>query len=337
MKKIILIFSFFFAFSIQAQDVHYSQFYNTPLTLNPALTGLVNGNWRISGIYRNQWSVTNNFGNPSYSTPSISFDAPIRLKNSKSALGLGGLILNDKVAGGLLNDFQAAISLSYILGLGQNANHQLSFGLQPFIWNRNFSNDLQFASDINGSGQSQLLDGNSFNHFDVNTGLLYFGNLSDKLNFYLGGSLFNIARPNMGYLQNSSTNFYFRYSAHTGFEIGNPKKLSILPSILFMRQINVDQLNTGIAAGIGIKESTRLLLGLYSRTNGWINNLSIDALIPYIGFEHKGFSTGISYDYTLSDFQDAIGNSNALELSLSYVHNKRNSEEVGYKLFCPRF
>jgi len=38
-----------------AQDPNFSQFFASPLTLNPALTGKFDGNFRLAGNYRNQW------------------------------------------------------------------------------------------------------------------------------------------------------------------------------------------------------------------------------------------------------------------------------------------
>ena len=59
--------------TVQAQDVHFTQFDATPMIVNPAFTGAFNGSWRASGIYRNQWrSVTVPFV-----TYAASFDAPI--------------------------------------------------------------------------------------------------------------------------------------------------------------------------------------------------------------------------------------------------------------------
>ena len=43
--------------SSQAQDIHFSQYYNSPLTTNPALTGIFRGDIRAYGIYRSQWSA----------------------------------------------------------------------------------------------------------------------------------------------------------------------------------------------------------------------------------------------------------------------------------------
>lgn len=42
--------------ALRAQvDPHFTQYYVYPSWLNPALTGAFDGDYRISGIYRNQW------------------------------------------------------------------------------------------------------------------------------------------------------------------------------------------------------------------------------------------------------------------------------------------
>src|SRR5690242_16348712 len=57
----------------RAQDPGFSQFFASPLTLNPALTGKFNGVVRVAGNYRNQWPTINN----AFITSTISVDAPI--------------------------------------------------------------------------------------------------------------------------------------------------------------------------------------------------------------------------------------------------------------------
>ena len=52
-------------------DPHFSQYYAYPLWLNPALTGILDGDYRISADYRNQWA---NYGKP-FSTAGVSIDA----------------------------------------------------------------------------------------------------------------------------------------------------------------------------------------------------------------------------------------------------------------------
>ena len=34
-----------------SQDLHYSQFYNAPLVISPALTGIFNGDQRFYGLF----------------------------------------------------------------------------------------------------------------------------------------------------------------------------------------------------------------------------------------------------------------------------------------------
>jgi peptidoglycan-associated lipoprotein len=87
LKKIIpFLITIIFAFThlVQAQDIHFTQFYATPQTLNPALTGVSEGSYRFTGIYRNQWSSVT----IPYVTYGASFD--IRILQSDGRAGFGG-------------------------------------------------------------------------------------------------------------------------------------------------------------------------------------------------------------------------------------------------------
>src|SRR5579863_3685060 len=45
-----------------AQDLHFSQFFEAPMLRNPGLAGIFDGDYRIQGVYRDQWnSVTNGY------------------------------------------------------------------------------------------------------------------------------------------------------------------------------------------------------------------------------------------------------------------------------------
>ena len=65
---------------ISAQDIHFSMFYASPITLNPALTGVFDGTYRVAAIYRNQWQSVST----PYNTFAASFDIKLlqdKLKN----------------------------------------------------------------------------------------------------------------------------------------------------------------------------------------------------------------------------------------------------------------
>ena len=79
MKKLICTLSICLTLALcaSAQDPNFSQFFASPLTLNPALTGKFDGVYRVAGNYRNQWPTINN----AFRTYTASFDMGI-LKNS---------------------------------------------------------------------------------------------------------------------------------------------------------------------------------------------------------------------------------------------------------------
>src|SRR5436305_8270435 len=75
-----------------SQDIHFSQFFETPLLRNPALAGIFSGDLRIQGVYRTQWnSVT-----VPYQTGSFNGEYKQPIGKSDDFITLGGEILYDK-------------------------------------------------------------------------------------------------------------------------------------------------------------------------------------------------------------------------------------------------
>ncbi|RMG95844.1 MAG: type IX secretion system membrane protein PorP/SprF, partial [Chloroflexi bacterium] len=111
--------------TVKGQDIHFSQFYFSPLTLNPALTGLSEGDYRIAGIYRNQWaSVTT-----PYVTYSVSYDMRLlKEKLGNDLFGVGGMMFNDKSGDGHLTNLTLMASAAYHKLLGEK--HYLALGVQ---------------------------------------------------------------------------------------------------------------------------------------------------------------------------------------------------------------
>jgi len=130
MKKILLALATLFSVEAMAQDVHFTQYFTSPLTLNPANTGLVNSDWRISGNYRSQWGSVN--ATP-YQTGSLSYDmATLRGKLNGDALGVGVIAVYDKSGTGALQNITTGLSLAYHKRLSSDEDkpRNLSIGLQ---------------------------------------------------------------------------------------------------------------------------------------------------------------------------------------------------------------
>jgi type IX secretion system PorP/SprF family membrane protein len=114
-----------------AQDPNFSQFFASPLTLNPALTGKFDGLVRVAGNFRNQWPTINN----AFVTKTASVDFGI-LKNRMSEidqLGVGILGVSDNAGDGVLVTNYGGLSLAYHKGLDENGYHQVGAGFQATL------------------------------------------------------------------------------------------------------------------------------------------------------------------------------------------------------------
>ena len=344
-KFYIAVLAGFLFFSASAQDIHYTQFYNSPLTLNPALTGLINGQYRIGLMYRNQWfsAVNNGFFNSPFQTPSLSFDMPFILKN-KDAIGVGALILYDDAGAGSISTFTFQVSGSYIKHLGANGRHQISAGFQVgFTQTHLDAGNARFASQYqdnvfnpNVSSGVGLVPG--VYYANLNVGLLYYGRITDKIALYLGGTIFNTTVPKVDLAANQANqSLSLRGNVSGGMDFTLGRRFHILPSVLWMRQSVDNQLNSGIGFGYDINVRTNITLGIYNRVNDITDAYhQADAAIVYAAFQVKGFKLGVSYDFTVSKLSSGDPGTGGLELSLMYVGFTKMLDERAM-MFCPRF
>src|SRR5271169_2047694 len=117
-----------------AQDPNFSQFFASPLTLNPALTGKFDGVYRVAGNYRNQWPTINN----AFTTATASVDFGV-LKNRLPEIdqfGVGIMAFSDKSGNGVLQDNYGALSVAYHKGLDENGYNQIGAGFQGTFVNK---------------------------------------------------------------------------------------------------------------------------------------------------------------------------------------------------------
>jgi type IX secretion system PorP/SprF family membrane protein len=319
--------------TVTAQDPHFSQFFSSPLTLNPALTGKFFGTYRVSGNYRNQWPTINN----AFTTAAASVDFHI-LQNrisSNDTWGLGLAAYNDNSANGAVKLNYASLSTAYHKGLDEDGIHSLGAGFQVTYANMLINTfDLHFEDQLTSAGftnvTSEVFNGATLksNYFDVNAGILYNGSTSDRNNFYFGVSMYHINRPRQDftgaqYVLNPRTTF------HGGgyFPLGERTTLHL--SALQMFQGGASETMLGGAVQLiatpDVPKPTSLYVG------GWMRFK--DAIIPYLGLEFDDFRLGFTYDYNSSSLKTASQNRGGIEISLIYVHRPSTDRPVN----CPKF
>lgn len=322
-----------------AQDIHFSQFYASPLTLNPALTGKVNGNWRVAGIFRSQWGGIPNGSGATYGTPSASFDMPIFVgKNKKDAVGVGGVFINDNSNGRQYKLTRGMLSVSYIKSLGKDGKHQLSLGVQGGIQQNKggffrFADQFSNAEFQNGSTSIDAsLNDQSKIVPDFNTGLFYNGAFTSKLTFFAGFSMFHLFEPKEEFGSGAASELPRRYVVHTGAEWDITKKVSLYPGLIYMNQAKNQELNFGANVGYHLKNTADERTTLYA--GAWYRNQ--DAFIAMVGAEYKRIRLGFSYDVTTSNLENA-NTRGSFEISLIYVGRFASIGDKNVFLFCPRF
>ncbi|MBP6825356.1 MAG: PorP/SprF family type IX secretion system membrane protein, partial [Saprospiraceae bacterium] len=140
------------AVAVQAQDIHFSQFYMSPLNLNPAMTGVMNCNHRIVANYRNQWASI--LKNNAYNTYSASYDQKLPV-GRYDYFGLGGTLWGDKAGASEFATLQARLSGSYAKKMGgyRKKAHYLVLGADIGVSQRSINSaNLQWPSQNNGNG-----------------------------------------------------------------------------------------------------------------------------------------------------------------------------------------
>ncbi len=318
-----------------AQDPNFSQFFASPLTLNPALTGKFDGVFRVAGNYRNQWPTINN----AFVTKTASIDFGI-LKNRLAEidqLGVGILGMTDNAGDGVLVTNYAGVSLAYHKGLDENGYHQVGAGFQVTMASKRLDiTKVYFADQLTPLGftgvTSEIFTNKqiSVNYVDVNAGVLYNGSTNGYNNFYIGASMYHINRP-----KESFKGGQYLLSARTTLQAGG--KVPIGPynylhvAANHSMQAKAHNTMAGLAFSYNINQNeenpTNVYIGSWYRFN--------DAVIPYIGLEFNGLHIGASYDANTSSLKPASNTKGGIEISLIYI--KKPSDPDAKKLNCPRF
>ena len=344
MKKTIHIFIllFFLRNMVSAQDPSFSQFFASPLSLNPALTGNFNGDLRVDGNYRNQWPSVNK----AFITSTLSVDLPI-LKNSLKEgdrWGIGIMAMNDKTADGILTSNYISLSTAYHKVIDENGLHRISVGFQGTYAGKildgprlHFLDGLQLDGTwLPSSTEPVNLQVVNSKYFDMNAGFLYNGTLNGNNEVYAGISLYHITHPRESFLGVNNISVPTRLTIHAGgyFPTTNPD-LTLYVSALYNRQATASELVLGGALEIIASTDERNPVNLYIGAWTRVNNVS-DAFIPYVGIDYGNFNIGMTYDANISAFKAASHGVGGMEISMIYTL-KKVDHKAEDKVQCPLF
>ncbi len=300
----------------KAQDLHFSQFFNSPLTTNPANTGfLPDADYRLGVNYRNQWSSVMSVP---YKTVSAFGDAQVlRDKLENGWLGIGGVILSDVAGSGSLRSTKIYGSIAYHQMLGNSS--LLSAGFNVGWANKRIDGSkLKFPDQFDGKffdntlPTAVVLSTNNVNYLDVQAGLNYAYFPQENIYLNAGYSIQHVNRPRETFF-NDSTNNGRIPMRHIGF-INSLLKVNdrviINPNVYFTTQAKAMEIMVGMNANYNLSAAgeQQLVAGIYYRPG--------DAIVPMAGFELKNVKFTFSYDVTLSTLNKFNGYRGAAEFSV---------------------
>lgn len=332
---IIVFLTFCLTSTVFSQDLHFSQFYASPLTLNPAQTGFFDGQYRIGANYRNQWRSLP----VPFNTASVFADFGL-LKgkfNSGDWLGVGVVFAHDKAGDGELKTTQLLLSAAFHKSLGSEKVF-LSLGVQGGVFQRDIDfNQFYFDNQWNStvfdgtitSGEENSFQSESKWQPDIHAGLMLSFIPSKKSLVFVGGSLRHITRPKDSFY-NGDNKWGFRPVIHAGAQVQTGEHFSIEPAVEFMMQQKAMETVFGSLFGYSLSNGTKdkgtFYLGVHARIS--------DALIFPVGYKIKNARLLFSYDVNLSSLKDASDSRGAFEFSLVYSGGKKSNESR--IMPCPR-
>ncbi|HEY8389115.1 MAG TPA: PorP/SprF family type IX secretion system membrane protein [Parasegetibacter sp.] len=335
---IFLFCAFLVSNSILAQDLHFSQFHQSPLTTNPANTGFIpDADYRVGLNYRNQWSSI--MATP-YKTMSLYGDAQVmRDRFENGWIGLGGVILRDVAGSGQLTSTKVYGSVAYHQMLGYSSLLTAGFNIGVANKRIDFSK-LTFPDQFDGKffdntiPTSVVLAKTNLSYFDMQAGLNYAWFPDD--NTYLNGgfSVHHINRPEESFFTEQpgyDTRIPRRYIGFLNGSFKLSDMVIVNPNIYFTSQATSAELVAGGYAQYNLSGDgeTQLIGGLYYRLN--------DAVIPMAGFQWNNLRLTFSYDATMSNLRHYNGMRGAYEFSLVKHGFFTSFSGTRRQVLCPTF
>ncbi|MDP2386759.1 MAG: PorP/SprF family type IX secretion system membrane protein [Bacteroidota bacterium] len=334
LRNIFLITLFCSAFSLFSQDIHFTQYYFSPLSLNPANTGNYAGDYRGMANYRSQWKEIDK----AYKTISVGGDMNFYPMNQKVSGGL--YILNDKSGGNLV---QNKILIS---GAAHKkiAGFELNLGIQPGVVMKSIDfNAHSFPNQLNwGTGQfDNTLPNNETNiqpkttYFDMNAGFVVSRKFTDKFEAELGFAFFHLNKPKETFLANDNK-LPVRQIYHAEIRYFVSPKLAIKPHTMINATSKASDWVTGVTAEYTLSKTpffTNTVFAGFMWRDGF--KRIMDAGMFTAGMKYQNYTFGVSYDVNTSQLHTATNYKGALELALIYT--AKNTRLIKKEISCDRY
>ena len=328
LRFFIIFFALLQASLLTGQDIHFSQFGNSPLNLNPGLAGVFGGDMRFVGNYRSQWRSVP----VPYTTFSGSVENKVYFTKGKYDRFLTtSLILNYDRQGSLsLSSLQIGIPIALTIPTGKNKFLTLgatpAFGQRAFDQTKiNFGNQWDgcaFDAGINPN-EDLLLQNTNLKYFDFSAGLNFRMQGGTKRNrLDLGAAMHHINRPYHDFWSSTLTDpgnvrLYNKLSVYGIGLIQLSANMDLMAQASYQKQGGYREIVYG--AGFRYHLNQKPYKELAIQVGADYRSRYQDALIPHVEVLFKTWSLGVTYDVNFwSDVNLVTNRRGGPEVSLIY-------------------
>ena len=325
--------------SLKAQDIHFSQMFETPVLRNPALAGIFSGDIRIQSVYRSQWnSVTN-----AYHTTSANIEYKLPVGETHDFITLATQALYDRAGTVDLTSTHILPALNYHKSLSQDRNMYLSLALMGGWVQRSIDQSkITTNSQFSGSSYNEFANNgetfpkSSYSYFDGSVGMSFNSQIggNDGNNLYLGLGYhhFNKAK-NVNFYSSSNLEMVPKWVASAGLRMNTTDYNYFTIEGDYTTQGAYKEILGGVLFSMKLDspDDPKYLIhaGTYIRLN--------DAFIPVVKVENKPIAIALSYDINMSGLKKVSSGKGGFELSVSYQKFLDRDNSVKNAIRCPKF
>ena len=328
---IITLVCYCFCYTAKAQDIHFSQFFETPLLRNPSLAGIFTGDVRVQAVYRDQWnSVTN-----AYRTGSVNGELKMPIGKSNDFITTGLQIMYDKAGTIGWTSTHVMPALNYHKSLSTDKNSYLSLGFMGGWIQRRFDpSKATTNSQYDNGGIGENFSNTQFSYLDGSVGMSYNSNLAynPDNNFFIGAAYHHFNRPNQTFFyRNANIELQPKWVFSGGIKLGvaDNAYMTILGD--HSKQGGFSETVAGMMYGLKLGDDP--INPDYTSHAGAFLRLN-DAIIPVVKLDYNPFSFSLSYDANISKLKPSSYGRGGFEISFSYIGFRKSKGEY---LLCPRF
>jgi len=331
-----------FCGKVSAQaDIHFSQFYESSILRNPALTGVFAEDYKLSALYRDQWS---SISNP-FQTALVSAESRVSVTSEATDFFSYGLLAYYDKAGSIdrqITSFYPAVNYNKSMEDEHNSFLSVGFtgGYMQYSFNPSkatFNNQYVNGSFNSSNPTGEHLPTPHLGLWDLGAGINFNSSAgqANDVTYVIGASGYHFTQPKNSYYKDPSIVMDMRWNLNAALSAPLNEDFAFQLQANYAIQGSFNELiGSGLVGYNRIVETGEppifsFYVGALYRVN--------DAVIPTVKLRYMGYAFGVSYDVNVSTLKAATSMRGGYEISVVKTGMFPNKQTAVSKVLCPNF